>query len=124
GPANRQVSFVPHELELHNIVKRYGQVVANDRISMTVETGEIHAIVGENGAGKSKLMSVLYGEQHPESSEIYLRGERRQFRSPLDAIRAGLGMVHQSFMLFPSLTVVENVVFGAEPTSGGLIDRR
>lgn len=113
-----------HELELRDIVKRYGRVVANDGISMTVEKGEIRAIVGENGAGKSTLMSILYGEQRPDSGAIHVRGERKDFHSPLDAIRAGLGMVHQSFMLFPSLSVVDNVIFGSEPVNNGLIDRK
>lgn len=117
-------SPVPHELELRDIVKRYGHLLANNGVSLTVEHGEIRAIVGENGAGKSTLMSILYGEQRPDSGEIVVRGERRSFHSPLDAIHAGLGMVHQSFMLFPSLTVAENVIFGAEPAARGLIDRR
>jgi len=115
---------MPPELELHSIVKRFGHVLANDGISMTVDQGEIRALVGENGAGKSTLMSVLYGELRPDAGEIYLRGERQIFRSPVDAIHAGLGMVHQSFMLFPSLSVFENVIYGVEPTSRGLIDRR
>lgn len=111
-----------HEFELRSIVKRFGPVLANDHVSLTVEAGEIRALVGENGAGKSTLMSIAYGEQYPDEGEIYLRGERRQFRSPIDAIRAGLGMVHQSFMLFPSLTVVENVVYGSEPSRSGFIN--
>jgi len=110
------------ELEIRDLVKHYGSIRANDGISMAVDTGEIRGVVGENGAGKSTLMSIVYGEQRPDSGEIYVRGRRINFRSPVDAINAGLGMVHQSFMLFPSLTVIENVVFGAEPTRGGLID--
>lgn len=113
-----------HELELRSIVKHYGRVRANDGISMTVDKGEIRAVMGENGAGKSTLMSIAYGEQRPDSGEILVRGKKASFHSPLDAIRAGLGMVHQSFMLFPSLSVVENVVYGAEPSTGGFIDWR
>src|SRR5207248_8427554 len=122
--ANRNAQRRPPELELRDIVKRFGSVLANDRISLAVDKGEIRALVGENGAGKTTLMSILYGELQPDAGEIYLRGERRIFRSPVDAIRAGLGMVHQSFMLFPSLRVVENVVYGAELTHHGLIDWR
>jgi ABC-type uncharacterized transport system ATPase subunit len=111
-----------YELELRSIVKFFGPVLANDHVSLGVESGEIRALVGENGAGKSTLMSIAYGEQHPDEGEIYVRGERRQFGSPIDAIRAGLGMVHQSFMLFPSLTVVENIVYGSEPSRSGFIN--
>jgi general nucleoside transport system ATP-binding protein len=112
------------ELELRNITTRYPGVLANDGISLTVRRGEIHAVVGENGAGKSTLMGVLYGLVSPDEGEIVVRGQVVRFRSALDAIASGLGMVHQSFKLFPTMTVAENVVFGDEPRSGWLIDRR
>jgi len=110
------------ELELRSITKRYPGVVANDAISLTVRAGEVHAIVGENGAGKSTLMSILYGLVAPDEGEILVRGEPVHFRSPHDAIRAGLGMVHQAFQLFPTMTVAENVVYGDEPRRGLFID--
>ena len=111
------------ELELRSITKRYPGVVANDAIDVTVHAGEVHAIVGENGAGKSTLMSILYGLVTPDEGQILVRGEPVRFRSPLDAIDAGLGMVHQSFQLFPTMTVAENVVYGREPRRGPFIDR-
>ena len=112
------------ELEAIGIVKRYGAVLANDHIDLSVEVGEIHAVMGENGAGKSTLMSILYGLQTPDEGSIVLRGVEARFGSALDAIAAGMGMVHQAFKLFASLTVWENIVFGAEPWRGGFIDRR
>ncbi|WP_324651811.1 ABC transporter ATP-binding protein [Georgenia sp. H159] len=112
------------ELELRGITKRFPGVLANDRIDLTVAKGEIHALMGENGAGKSTLMSILYGLHRPDEGEIWLRGERREFGSPIDAIDAGLGMVFQAFKLFPSLTVAENVVYRAEVTRRGLLDRQ
>ena len=111
------------ELELRGITKRYPGVVANVGIDLTVRAGEVHAIVGENGAGKSTLMSILYGLVHPDGGEILVRGAPVRFRSPLDAISAGLGMVHQAFQLFPTMTVAENVVYGHEPRRGVLMDR-
>jgi simple sugar transport system ATP-binding protein len=111
------------ELELCGVTKRFPGVLANDRIDLRVDKGEIHAVMGENGAGKSTLMSILYGLIEPDEGEIWVRGERRRFASPSDAIAAGLGMVFQSFKLFGSMTVGENVVFGQEPTRRGLIDQ-
>lgn len=111
------------ELELRGITTRFPGVLANDRVDLTVRSGDIHAIVGENGAGKSTLMSVIYGLVQPDEGEILLRGEPVRFSSPTDAIRAGLGMVHQSFQLFPTLTVAQNVVFGSEPRRFGIVDR-
>ena len=111
------------ELELRGITKRYPGVLANDAVDLTVRPAEIHAIVGENGAGKTTLMSLLYGLFPPDEGEILIRGEAVRFSSALDAIAAGLGMVHQSFRLFPTLSVADNVVFRQEPTRGGLIDR-
>jgi general nucleoside transport system ATP-binding protein len=112
------------ELELRGITKRYPGVIANDSIDLQVRPGEIHAVVGENGAGKTTLMSILYGLVAPDEGEILVRGEPVRLRSALDAIDHGLGMVHQAFKLFPTLTVAENIVFRSEPTRRGMIDRR
>ena len=110
---------------MRGIVKRYATgTVANRGVGLRVNAGEIHALVGENGAGKSTLMSILYGLEHRDEGEIALFGQPVSFRSPVDAIAAGLGMVHQNFKLVPSFTVAENVVLGHEPTRRTLIDRR
>ncbi len=90
-------------LEMIDIVKRYPGVVANDHVDLSVERGEIHAVMGENGAGKSTLMAILYGLQQPDEGYIKLDGTTAFFRSPIDAIERGIGMVHQSFKLFESL---------------------
>jgi len=112
------------EIEARGIVKRYGGLIANDGVDLAAERGEIHGVMGENGAGKTTLMSVLFGLQAPDAGELRLRGAPVRFRSPLDAMAAGMGMVHQSFKLFASLTVWENIVYGAEPRRGPFIDRR
>ncbi|ACQ81191.1 ABC transporter related [Beutenbergia cavernae DSM 12333] len=110
-------------LELRGITKRFGDLVANDGIDLVVEPGEIHALLGENGAGKSTLMNVLYGLYEPDAGEIVVDGEPARFTGPGDAIAAGIGMVHQHFMLVPVFTVAENVVLGYEPTqAAGLIN--
>ena len=115
----------PVKLELKGITKRYGSLVANDHIDLTVEEGQIHALLGENGAGKTTLMNVLYGLLQPDEGEILLDGKPQQFATPGDAIRAGIGMVHQHFMLVPVFTVAENVTLGLEETRAlGLLDRR
>jgi ABC-type uncharacterized transport system ATPase subunit len=105
-------------VSLRGIVKRFGAVTACDGIDLDVGAGEIVAVVGENGAGKSTLMHILHGEIAPDAGSIAIAGQEVRFDSPADAIAAGLGMVHQHFMLFPSLTVAENVVFAAEPRRG------
>ncbi|UOQ56243.1 ABC transporter ATP-binding protein [Leucobacter allii] len=112
------------EVSMRGITKRFPGVLADDDVDFEVETGEIHALMGENGAGKSILMSILAGVYQPDAGEIRIRGELRRIASPLDAIDAGIGMVFQSFKLFPSLTIAENVVFRSEPTRRGLIDRQ
>ncbi len=112
-------------LELRGITKRFGALVANDHIDLTVEPGQIHALLGENGAGKSTLMNILYGLLQPDEGEILIDGHRAAFARPKDAIAAGIGMVHQHFMLIPVFTVADNVVLGIEPTGPlGLLDRR
>ncbi|WP_208317180.1 ABC transporter ATP-binding protein [Canibacter zhoujuaniae] len=111
------------EIEMRGITKRFPGVIADDNVDFTVEKGEIHALMGENGAGKSILMSQLAGVYQPDAGTIKISGAEVKFTSPLDAIAAGVGMVFQSFKLFPSLTIAENVVFRDEPTKGGLLDR-
>ena len=105
-------------IEMRNIVKQFGDFVANDGINLTVHKGEIHAILGENGAGKSTLMNQLYGLLRPTSGDILVKGKKIEMNSPRDAIEAGIGMVHQHFMLVQPFTVTENIVLGAEPMNG------
>ncbi len=111
-------------VELEGIVKRFPGVVANDGVDLAVRRGEIHALVGENGAGKSTLMKILYGMQPPDEGTMAVNGEPVAYRSPKDAIAAGIGMVHQHFMLADQLTVLENIILGNEPASVGRIDFR
>ena len=109
-------------LEMIDIVKRYPGVLANDHVDLAVERGEIHAVMGENGAGKSTLMSILYGLQSPDAGYIRFKGSTLFLQSPLDAIAHGIGMVHQAFRLFESLSVWENVVYRREPRRGIFVD--
>jgi len=111
-------------LEMQEIVKRFPRVLANDRISLHLKRGEILGLLGENGAGKSTLMNILYGLYSATSGRILLEGEEASFHSPKDAIRMGLGMVHQHFMLVDDLTVTENIILGIEPGRYALIDYR
>jgi ABC-type uncharacterized transport system ATPase subunit len=112
-------------LELRGITKRFPGVVANDHVDLTVEEGEIHALLGENGAGKTTLMNILYGLYHADEGEILIDGVPTLFEDPRGAIAAGLGMVHQHFMLIPVFTVTENVMLGIESVGRlGLLDRR
>ena len=104
------------ELQLRGITKRFPGVLANDRIDLTVRSGEILGLLGENGAGKTTLMNILYGLYSADEGEILIDGEEQHFTGPGDAIAAGIGMVHQHFMLVPVFTVAENVVLGVEPT--------
>src|ERR1019366_5506412 len=103
-------------VELKGITKRFGSFTANDRIDLVVEPGQIHCLLGENGAGKSTLMKVLFGLLHPDEGQILIDGEPVVFANSGEAVRAGIGMVHQHFMLVPVFTVAENVVLGFEPT--------
>jgi simple sugar transport system ATP-binding protein len=110
-------------LELRGITKQFGSLVANDDINFKVEAGEIHAILGENGAGKSTLMNIVYGLLAPDKGQILVDGQEIKIKSPLDALAAGIGMVHQHFMLIPVFTVAENIVLGHEKTNRvGLLD--
>lgn len=111
------------KLELKGITKRFGSLTANDHIDVVVEPGQIHCLLGENGAGKSTLMNVLYGLYEPTEGEILIDDKPVTFRGPGDAMAAGIGMVHQHFMLVPVFTVAENVALGAETTkTGGFLD--
>lgn len=109
-------------IRLAGITKRFPGVVANDHVDVTVMPGTVHAIVGENGAGKSTLMKILYGMYRPDEGTIEIDGSLLQFKSPKEAIAAGVGMVHQHFMLADQLTVLENIILGAEPRRGLLLD--
>lgn len=110
------------EMRMTGIVKRFPGVLANDNVDFDVRTGEIHALLGENGAGKSTLMRQLYGLYRPNEGSICIDGKEVNFHSPQDAIAAGIGMIHQHFMLIPSLTVLENVALGLKSSRGPLLD--
>jgi simple sugar transport system ATP-binding protein len=110
------------KLELRNVTKRFGAVLANDHLNITVDSGTIHAIVGENGAGKSTAMRIAYGFYAADSGEVLVDDEVHQIRAPHDAIALGIGMVHQHFMLVRPMTVTENIVLGAEPGSAVALD--
>ena len=112
------------KLELRGITKRFGPLIANDSIDLTIEEGQIHALLGENGAGKSTLMNVLYGMHAPDEGQILIDGTPVTFKGPGDAVAAGIGMVHQHFMLIPVFTVAESIALGFEPTGpAGIISR-
>ena len=115
----------PPLLEARGITKRFGGIVANDAIDFALHAGEIHALVGENGAGKTTLMNVCFGLEQPDAGAVAVRGAAVTLRHPADALRLGIGMVHQHFMLVPVFTVLENVVLGVEPHGrAGTLDRR
>lgn len=109
-------------VKMQNIVKKFGDFVANDGINLTVHKGEVHAILGENGAGKSTLMNILYGLYNPTSGQIFIDGKETIIGTPQRAIDLGIGMVHQHFMLIPPFTVTENIVLGMEDTNGLVLD--
>src|SRR3990170_5298284 len=109
-------------LEMLDIAKQFPGVLANDHVNFDVRSGEVHALLGENGAGKSTLMRILYGLYKPEEGEIHIDGQNVIIESPLDSIRLGIGMIHQHFMLVPSLTVAENVALGLPSSRGPLSD--
>jgi simple sugar transport system ATP-binding protein len=111
-----------NRVEMRGITKRFPGVLANDNVSFDVNAGEVHALLGENGAGKSTLMRMLYGLYRPDEGEILIDGTPHVFHSPADAIRAGIGMIHQHFMLVPSLTVAENVALGLKSSREPLLD--
>ena len=108
-------------LELRSITKRFPGVVANDHIDLELERGEVHALLGENGAGKSTLMNVVYGLYRPDEGEILIDGKPASIGSAREAIKHGIGMVHQHFMLIPVMTVAENIVLASEPTHAGVL---
>lgn len=112
-------------LELRGITKRFPGVLANDHINLALEKGEIHALLGENGAGKTTLMNILYGLYNQDEGEIFVKGKKVDIHNPSDAIYAGVGMVHQHFMLIPVFTVTDNVMLGDEYVKpGGILDRQ
>src|SRR3990172_10974390 len=109
-------------LRMEEIYKRFGPVLANDRITLAVRAGAVHALLGENGAGKTSLMNILYGLYQPDDGRIWVRDQPVRIRSPRDAIRLGIGMIHQQFTLVPQLTVAENVVLGLRPRRPPFLD--
>ena len=109
-------------LELRGITKRFPGVVANDHVDLDLIKGEVHALLGENGAGKSTLMNILYGLYHADEGETLIGGNPVRMGSTSDAIEAGIGMVHQHFMLIPVMTVAENIVLAVEPHAGPFLD--
>src|SRR5499433_2021567 len=111
-------------LELRNITKRFGNVLANDRVTIAVRSGSIHAIVGENGAGKSTAMRIAYGFYRADDGDVLVDGTPQKINTPHDAIALGIGMVHQHFMLVDTMTVSENIVLGAEPGTSMALDLR
>jgi simple sugar transport system ATP-binding protein len=108
-------------IDLQGITKSFPGVLANDDIHFSARNGEIHGLLGENGAGKTVLMNILYGLYHPDEGEIFLQGNKVNIDGPASAIKLGIGMVHQHFMLVPSLTVVENIILGKEHTKRGVL---
>jgi len=120
----RSINVMTNAVELSNITKRYPGVIANDNVSLFIEQGDIHGLIGENGAGKSTLMNILYGVTHPDFGEITLFGTKTNIQSPHKAIQKGIGMVHQHYMLMPSLTVLQNIILGLVPKKGLFIDEK
>jgi len=110
------------EIELRNITKKFPGVTANKNINLTFRAGEVHALLGENGAGKSTLMNILYGKYSQDEGDIFVNGKKNTLTSPADAISLGIGMVHQHFMLFPSMTVTENIILNYPPGKESFLD--
>lgn len=110
-------------LEMKQITKRFPGVIANDQVDLSVQKGDVHALLGENGAGKTTLMNILYGFYQPDEGEIYLQGNRVQIKSPIDAMNLGIGMIHQHFMLVSAFTVLENIILGTQ-SDDSLLDLR
>ena len=117
------VSSMLKTIRLERITKRFPGVLACDDVSLTIRPGIVHAIVGENGAGKSTLMGILAGLHQPDAGSIYINDARVRFTSPRDAVAKGIGMVYQEFMLVRSLTAVDNIILGFEPTRFSYISR-
>ena len=115
---------MPNAIELQNITKAFPGVLANDHVNITVEEAEIHGLIGENGAGKSTIMNILYGLTQADEGTIRIFGEECEIHSPQDAIRLGIGMIHQHFMLMPEQTVLRNIILGNVPHKGALIDEK
>ena len=113
-----------YELEFRNVTKRFGTMLANDHISFGVKKGEVHALIGENGAGKSTLMNCLYGMHRMDDGVIFYQGKELHLTSPKETMALGIGMVHQHFMLSPSLTVGENIVLGCKPSNSPIWDKK
>jgi simple sugar transport system ATP-binding protein len=111
-------------IELRDVTKRFGNVLANDAVNLRIERGTIHGIIGENGAGKSTAMNILYGMYRPDSGAVVVEREPRVWRSPADALANGIGMVHQHFMLAGRASALDNIILGAEPVRWGVIQRR
>src|SRR5574340_865144 len=107
-------------LEAKEITKQFPGVLANDHVNVDLHKGEIHALLGENGAGKTTLMNILYGLYRPDEGRIFVRGKEVRIATPEEAIRLGIGMVHQHFMLIPPFTVTENVMLGIETLRNGV----
>jgi simple sugar transport system ATP-binding protein len=120
--SNPDLNKKDYAVFMENITKQFPKVLANDNVDLKIKKGEIHALIGENGAGKSTLMNQLYGLYKPTSGEIYISGEKVDIDGPKDAIKKGIGMVHQHFMLVDNLTVTENVILGSEETKGGMLN--
>src|SRR4030088_819227 len=114
----------PPAVELRNLTKSFGSVLAKAGVSLRVEAGTIHGVVGENGAGKSTAMKMLYGMYRPDAGEIFVNGKQCVWTSPSDAIASGIGMVHQHFMLAGPYSALDNILLGAEPFRWGMIDRQ
>ena len=108
-------------LEMRGVTKRFPGVLANDHVNFQLQKGEIHALLGENGAGKSTLMNILYGLYGQDEGQIFLDGQEVEINETTDAIRLGIGMVHQHFMLVPVMTVAENIILGTEVVKNGFV---